>query len=117
LKAVTLGGAAMEDYTIIQGQTMLVILFAFLLTAISFYLWTSWKAQTGSVKAPHPKPVFFGLQRVHPTEMALKRGFLRIQSRVLRVVPKNIGEWVAPLVACLVVLMVSSAIVVALLGD
>jgi hypothetical protein len=43
----------MGEYTIIQGQTLLVLLFAFLLTIVSSYLLTSWMRRGERLEACH----------------------------------------------------------------
>ena len=109
----------MEDYTVIQGQTMLVVWFAFLVTIVSSYLWTSWVIQTKHIEAAKPKLVLRPLARLRQIKRDLKLNFRRLLFRRRWATPNSsqLGEWLAPLVAWLAVLLISTALVGLLLGE
>ena len=114
-----LGGVAMEDYTIIQGQTMLVILFAFLLTAVSSYVRTSWKIRAQHINDSEPKPIATVITRLGRIRGYLRLDFHRLPFRRQWATPKSSlsGDWLAPVIAWLAVMLVSMAVVGLLLGE
>jgi len=109
----------MEEYTIIQGQTMLVLLFAFLVTIISSYLLTSWMIRMKHLDAAERKPVSRPLARLRQMRRVLKLDSLRLPfwGRWETLKPFLSGEWLAPLIAWLAVLLIGLAIAGLLLGE
>lgn len=108
----------MEDHTIIQAQTLLVLLFAFLLTIVSSYLLTSWMRRGERLEAAEPKPVFRPLARLRQITMYLKLNFHRAFQQQWAT-PKSsfLRDWLAPVIAWLAVLLMSIALVGLLLGE
>ena len=108
----------MEDYTIIQEQTMLFFLVAFFLTAVSSYLWTSWMIRTQHINTSEPKPIAPVFTRLRQMRAFVKSDFRRSLSQRSMATPKSalLGEWLAPLIAWLAVMLVSMAVVGLLLG-
>lgn len=109
----------MEEYTIIQGQTMLVLLFAFLLTIISSYLLTSWMIRAEHIEAAERKPVLKRLARLRQIRSDLTLDFHRVPlwRRCAKAKSLLSGEWLAPLIAWLAVLLIGMAVVGLLLGE
>ena len=109
----------MKDYTVIQGQTMLVFLFAFLAIIVSSYLWTSWLMRTEQIEAADRKPVLKPLARLRQLRRHLKLDSHRFRFWRRWATPNSsqVGEWLAPLVAWLAVLLISTALVGLLLGE
>ena len=108
----------MKDYTVIQGQTMLVFLVAFLVIIVSSYLWTSWLIRAEQIEAAERKPVLKPLARLRQIKRDLKLSFHRLSFR--RRLARSCclsGEWLAPLIAWLAVMLISMAIVGLLLGE
>jgi hypothetical protein len=89
----------MEGYTVLQAHTVLLLLVSVLLTAIGFYGWRSWRIRAQPIKAeqPHSKlPAF-------PRRRKLGTSACRISTLAT--------EWLAPLIAWIVVLMATLAII------
>jgi len=109
----------MQDYAIIQEKTMLVFLFAFLLTAVSSYLRTSWKIRTQPINASEPKPLATVFTRLGRIRAFVKCNFPRSLFQRRWDTPKSslLGEWLAPVIAWLAVMLVSIAVVGLLLGE
>jgi hypothetical protein len=108
----------MEDYAITQGQRMLVFLFAFLLTAVSSYPWTSWMIWTQRINGSEPKPIATVFTRLGRIRAFVKCNFPRSLFQRRWETPKSsLGEWLAPVIAWLAVMLVSVAVVGLLLGE
>ena len=108
----------MDDYTIIQGQTILMVMFAFLLTAVSSYLWTSWMVRTQHINTSEPKPIATVLMRLLQMKAFVKGDFLRFlfQRRWMASKSSLLDEWLAPMIPCFVVIMTCLAVAEVLLG-
>ena len=107
----------MEDYTIIQGQTMLEVLFALLLTLITSYVYLSSKAYARRMEANHAKPSVDSLSMLPGSNLAghydpPSGGRAMWHNR-----KASIADWLAPLVVWAVVIWTLLAVVTILLGD
>lgn len=63
----------MEDYSVIQGQTMLVCMFAFLLTTVSSYLCIRWLANHRKVGRVDSEQVSTELSTLSRLRMNVRR--------------------------------------------
>ena len=115
----TLGGAAMQDYSMIQGQTMLEFMFAFLLVAISSYAYMGWVAGAHRINAADQKPVLARLRTLRHMRMSVRMSPSASLQRAQAATDKSsfLAEWLAPLVVWLVVAGTGLAIVSFLLGE
>jgi hypothetical protein len=98
---------------------MLVFLFAFLLTAVSSYLWTSWMIRTQRINGSEPKPIATVFTRFRWIRAFVKCNFPRSLFQRRWETPKSclLGEWLAPVIAWLAVMLVVMAVVGLLLGE
>jgi hypothetical protein len=108
----------MEDYPIIQGQTMLVFLFAFLLTAVSSYLWTSWIIRTQRANAAELQPLSTVFRRLRQMRALVKGDFPRfLHQRWWKTLKSSVlDEWLAPMIPCLAVVITCLAVAEVLLA-
>lgn len=106
----------MEDYTIIQGQTVLEVLFALLLTLVTSCVYLSCKAYARRMSAAHAKPVVGCRSMLCP--MSLSEHHNSSSPRVLWEKHKSsIADWLAPLVVWSAVIWTLLAVVSILLGE
>lgn len=105
----------MEDYSIIQGQTILELMFALLLTMVTSYVYVSCRAYAQRMKAARPD----GLK-------ALRRLNMDENQRSVSALPHRtpsgrrkllITEWLAPIIVWAAVFSTMLAIVSILLGE
>ena len=98
---------------------MLFLLFAFLLAIVSSYLWTSWMIRIQHINDSEPKPIVTVFTRLRRIRAVVKCNFPRSLFQRRWETPKSslLGEWLAPVVAWLAVMLVSMAVVGLLLGE
>jgi len=109
----------MEDYTIIQGQTTLQFMFAFLLVAISSYAYIAWVAGAHRSNATDQKPVFARLRMPGHMRMSVRISPSVLPQRAQGATDKSsfVAEWLAPLIVWLLVAGTGLAVVSFLLGE
>ena len=108
----------MEEYSIIQGQTTLEVLFALLLTLVTSYAYISCKAYARRMDAADAKLAAAKLET--PPEMrSAERGFCSpLPQQILREKFKGwMGDWLAPIVVWSAVVWMMLSIVMILLGE
>jgi len=89
----------MEDYAVVQAHAVLLLLLAFLLTAFCSYVWTSWRIRVQRIRAERPRSKFPAFTRCRELGMSAK------------LISSLASEWLAPLIAWLVVILAILAIV------
>lgn len=109
----------MEDYSFSQGPSVLEVLFVLFSVLISSYVYLSWRAATHGTNVAHAKSsirskkMFWPL--IPPTTPTFSASSL---ARALwRRYKSPVGDWLAPILAWLVVVWISLAIVGFLLGE
>jgi len=114
----------MEDYTIIQGQTMLEVLCALLLTLVTSYVYLSCKTHAGRANAANAKPEVGSRSVLRRTRLPAAQSpsspasVLWKKQTVLKTLNKSsIADWVAPVVVWGAVSWTMLAVVIILLGD
>lgn len=104
----------MEDYSVIQGQTVLGCMFAFLLTAVSSYLCIRWLANPRKVDGVNSEQVPTEISTLNRLRMNVRRHsclFLQSPSRCPQGKFFLVGEWLAPMIVWLVVALTGLAVV------
>lgn len=103
----------MGDYSIIQGQSVLEVLFALLLTLVTSYVYISCKVYAQRTDAAH-------LARLRALRQFSTNDNQR-SSLAGRALPENTGssirDWLAPIIVWSVVIWVTLAVVSILLGE
>jgi hypothetical protein len=109
----------MEDYSIVPWQTMLEFMFAFVLVAISSYAYMGWVTGPHRLNPADQKLVFARLRTVRHMGMSTRVSPSVLPPRSQGATSKSwfVGEWLAPLIAWLVVTGTGLAIVSFLLGE
>jgi hypothetical protein len=109
----------MGDYAIIQGQTTLQFMFAFLLVAISSYAYMTWVVGAHRINASDQKPVLARLRMSRSIRMSVRISPSALPQRAQAATDKTsfIAEWLAPLIVWLVVAGTGLAVVIFLLGE
>jgi hypothetical protein len=111
----TLGGAAMEDYSIIHGQLMLELMVALLLAIVTSYAYISCKAHDRRMKAAQ----IAGLKSIRQLSTHKSQEFF---SPTPRRAPSekhksSISDWLAPMIVWAAVIWTTLAVVSILLGE
>ena len=108
----------MEEYSIIQGHTILEVLFALLLTLVTSYAYISCKAHACRMNAADTKLAAAKLKtapEIRPAERHLYYPSLQL------VPPKKfkawMGDWLVPIVVWSAVIWMMLSIVITLLGE
>ena len=107
----------MGNYTVIQAHTVLLLLLAFLLTAICSYAWTSRRIQAQRSKAKQPRSGFPALTGLYKRVSAKRISCHPFIIRCAKSTSSLAGEWLAPLIAWIVVTMAAMAIVDFMLAE
>lgn len=111
----TLGGAVMEDYSIIHGQTMLELMIALLLAIVTSYAYISCKAYDRRMKAAQVA----GLKSIRQLSKDNNQESFSASPR--RACPEkhksSISHWLAPIVVWAAVIWTTLAVVSILLGE
>jgi asparagine N-glycosylation enzyme membrane subunit Stt3 len=109
----------MEDYTNLQGQTGLEVLFALLLTLVTAYVYLSCRSHARRSEAAPAKPVVASpgiLRNISVAER--ENAALPSRGRALwRKHKSSISDWLAPLIVWSVVMWTLLAVVGMLLGE
>ena len=103
----------MEHYSIIQGQSVLEVMFAILLTLVTSYVYISCKVYAQRADAAHVARLRALRQfSIHDNQQSSVPG---------RALPENTGssvsDWLAPTIVWSAVIWITLALVSALLGD
>jgi Tfp pilus assembly protein PilV len=109
----------MEDYTNLQGQTLLEVLFALLLTLVTVYVFVLCRAHARSTKAAPDQPVVANPKMFR--QMSLREranSCLPAPGRAMWEKHRSsIADWLAPLIVWSVVIWTLLAVVGILLGE
>ena len=109
----------MEDYSIMQGQTLLEVTFALLSVLIVSYVYISWRSNAHTKTAAESKPAV-GCPSMRGQLSADARPSSSLPSPPLLWWEKDkpsIGDWVAPILAWAAVIWITLALISALLGE
>jgi hypothetical protein len=111
----TMGGAAMEDYSIIHGQTLLELMVALVLATVTSYAYISCKACDRRMKAAQVAgPKSIRQPSTHKTQESFSPSSRRAPSEK----PKSsISDWLAPMIVWAAVIWTTLAVVSILLGE
>ena len=109
----------MEDYTNLQGQTLLEVLFALLLTLVTAYVFLLCRAHARRTKAAPDQPVVVTPKTFRQVSMAERENCCSSPPcRALWEKHKSsIADWLAPLIVWSVVLWTLLAVAGLLLGE
>jgi len=109
----------MQDPTTIQGQTVLEVLSALLLTLIIVYAYLCCRPSTRRTQAVQAKPAVAGRSRLCWTALAERqKSFSPSATRAVWAKHKSpVADWLAPLIAWFVVIWTVLAVVGFMLGD
>jgi hypothetical protein len=109
----------MEDYTNLQGQTVLEVLSALLLTLVTAYVYLACRSHAHLTQAAPAKPGAASPRILRNVSLAGREHFApRSRGRALWQKHKSsIGDWLAPLIVWSVVIWTLLAVVCILLGD
>jgi hypothetical protein len=110
----------MQGYPIFQGQTVLEFVFAFLLIAISSYMYISWEARVHRVKTLDSKPLSVRLRTVWQTRIRMRDDSSSSVSRLTLLAKGKaspIAEWLAPIIVWLLVMWTGLVLVSLLLEN
>ena len=109
----------MEDYSFLQGPTIPEVLFVLVSLLIASWVYLSWRATAHSTNVAHAKPpvrtrrMFWPL--IPPTTPNFSASSL--PRALWRKYKSPVGDWLAPILAWLVVVWITLAIVGFLLGE
>ena len=104
----------MEDYSIIQGQTILELTFALLLTMVTSFVYVSCRAYAQRMKAARPD----GLKALRMSADENQGSFSALPLRTPSGTPKFlITEWLAPIIVWAAVIWTMLAAVNILFGE
>ena len=107
----------MEDYTIIQGQTMLEVLCALLLTLVTSYVYLSCKTHAGRANAANAKPEVVRRRVLRDPRLPAVQSPSSPASVLWKKHKSSIADWVAPVIVWGAVSWTMLAVVIILLGD
>ena len=109
----------MEDYSFFPGQTILEVLFVLLSLLIASYVYVSWRAAAHGTDVAHAKSPVHTRKMFWPLTPPTTPNFWA--SSLPRALWKKykapVGDWLAPILAWLVVVWIALAIVGFLLGE
>jgi hypothetical protein len=109
----------MEDYSIIQGQTILEILFALLSVLIASYVYLSWRARAYGTSVAGAKPAVTSkkmLCQVIP-QGKQNSSALSLLRALWKKYKSPIGDWLAPILVWCAVVWTTLAIAGFLLSE
>ncbi len=107
----------MEDFTIIQGQAMLEVLCALLLTLVTSYVYLRCKTHAGRANAANAKPEVGSRSVLRRTRLPAAQSPSSPASVLWKKHKSSIADWVAPVVVWGAVSWTMLAVVIILLGD
>ena len=109
----------MEDYSFLPGQTILEVLFVLLSVLIASYVYLSWRATAHGTNMFRAKPPVHARKMFWPLIPPTTPNFSAssVPRALWRKYKSPIGDWLAPLLAWLVVVWIILAIVGFLLGE
>ena len=123
-----LGGASMQEYSIVQGQSVMELLFALLSVLIASYVFSSWRARAQPMDEPESKPAAEGGNMLLPTTAPLNANPRSPSPTRPNTSPTSdrrwwathrasIGDWLAPILVWSVVGWSALAVIIILLGE
>ena len=108
----------MEEYSIIQGQTILEVLFALLLTLVTSYAYISCRAYAGRMDAADARLAAAKLKTPPEMKSAERHSCSPLRQPIPREKFKGwMGDWLAPMVVWSAVIWMMLSIVMILLGE
>jgi hypothetical protein len=109
----------MEDYSIIQGQTILEILFALLSVLIASYVYRSWRARAYGASVAGAKPAVASKKMLCQVILQGKQNSSASSGlgALWKKYESPVGDWLAPILVWCVVLSITLAVVGFLLGE
>jgi hypothetical protein len=109
----------MEEFSTIQGQALLEVLSALLLTLITLWVCLSCRALARRTKPVHAKPADVGQRILHSARLADCQNFLppAPTQALWKKHKSSMGDWLAPVIAWAVVIWTLLAVVAMMLGD